>query len=41
MSEKIVLILGETGSGKSTIIDLMINYLLGVEYEDNFRFKLV
>lgn len=30
-----------TGSGKTTLIDSMLNYLLGVEFFDKFRYKLV
>ena len=40
-NEKVVMILGATGSGKTTLINSLINYVFGVEYEDNFRFKLV
>ena len=38
---RIVMFLGETGSGKSTLIDGMINYILGIDWEDSFRCKLV
>ena len=40
-NEKVIMILGATGSGKTTLINSMINYVFGVEYEDKFRFKLV
>ena len=39
--EKIIMLVGATGSGKTTLINSMINYVFGVEYEDEFRFKLV
>ena len=38
---KKIIVIGETGSGKSTFIDAFINYAVGVQMDDNFRFKLV
>ncbi|XP_071369606.1 uncharacterized protein [Centroberyx affinis] len=36
-----IMVLGATGSGKSTLINGMINYIVGIEWNDTFRFKLV
>ena len=38
--EKVVLLIGATGSGKSTLVDAMFNHILGVTWEDDFRLKL-
>ncbi|KAM3820975.1 uncharacterized protein M6D78_017078 [Vipera latastei] len=38
---KVILVMGATGCGKTTLINGMINYILGVQWGDNFRFKLV
>ncbi|XP_062574275.1 uncharacterized protein LOC134236111 [Saccostrea cucullata] len=39
--EKTIMLVGATGSGKSTLVDGIINYILGVSFEDPFRFTLV
>ncbi|XP_065883966.1 uncharacterized protein [Dysidea avara] len=40
-TEKVLIIVGATGAGKTTLINSMVNYLLGLNYDDDFRFKLV
>lgn len=38
---KIILLIGKTGNGKTTWINFLINSLLGVKFEDNYRFKMI
>ena len=35
------MVTGQTGAGKTTLIDSLANYLLGVEFYDQFRYKIV
>ena len=39
--EKVILLLGSTGAGKTTMIHSIANYIMGVHWEDEFRFKLL
>ena len=40
-TERIALLIGATGAGKSTLVNGLANYLMGVKWEDNFRYKLI
>ncbi|XP_064106433.1 uncharacterized protein LOC135215534 [Macrobrachium nipponense] len=41
MPEKVIMLVGSTGSGKTTLINGLINYIFAVDWNDNFRFKLI
>lgn len=35
------MLIGATGSGKSTLVDGIVNYVTGVSFDDPFRFTVV
>lgn len=39
--EKTIILVGATGSGKSTLVDAIVNYVMGVNFDDPFRFTLI
>lgn len=41
LDEKTILLVGATGSGKSTLVDGFVNYIMGVSFDDPFRFTTI
>ena len=41
IGEKVLMLVGATGAGKSSLINGITNYIMGVEWKDDFRFKVV
>ncbi|XP_063873078.1 uncharacterized protein LOC135107310 [Scylla paramamosain] len=41
VQEKVIMLVGATGSGKTTLINGFINYIFGIEWKDPFRFKMI
>ena len=36
-----IMVVGETGTGKTTLLNCYLNYLLGIEISDKFRYKII
>ena len=36
-----MLVIGPSGAGKSTLVDSFVNYVMGIEFYDKVRYKLI
>ena len=41
LPNKVIMLVGSTGSGKTTTVNAMINHILGVKWGDSFRLKMI
>ena len=41
VNEKVLMVVGATGAGKTTLINGIANYMYGVQWDDDYRFVLV
>ena len=37
----VFMVVGQTGSGKTTLLNAFINYILGIQYENDFRYNII
>lgn len=35
------MVVGQTGSGKTTLLNAYINYIMGINYNDDFRYVII
>ena len=40
-SERVLMLLGETGTGKTTLVNGIANYIYGIKWEDDYRLKVI